>query len=243
MFSRCRDRDHVLEAAQDAERHDQGDHHRQTREDRARDEIGGEDRRVPSGHDRGGEVEADDRVHAHDQRGRQAGQHAGRPSRSCASAAPSPASPGRASRRSSARNRPIARSRRVAKSGIKPKYQNMRRDQSRRSRRPRSPTTARCGSWDRSGWRSGAEPGTRTTQTRPRWIITNSPAQATANSVMASANRFRLDRHFWRNRNRMAEIKVPAWPMPTQKTKLVMSKRPAHWLSSCPRCRCPVEMT
>ena len=33
-----------------------------------------------------------------------------------------------------------------------------------------------------------------------------------------------LVRHFCRKRNRMAEISVPACPMPTQKTKFVMSK-------------------
>ena len=30
-------------------------------------------------------------------------------------------------------------------------------------------------------------------------------------------------RHFWRVRKRIAEISVPAWPIPIQKTKLVMS--------------------
>ena len=30
-------------------------------------------------------------------------------------------------------------------------------------------------------------------------------------------------RHLARKRNKIAEIKVPAWPIPTQKTKLVMS--------------------
>ncbi len=30
--------------------------------------------------------------------------------------------------------------------------------------------------------------------------------------------------HFWRNRNKIAEIRVPAWPIPIQKTKLVMSQ-------------------
>ena len=30
-------------------------------------------------------------------------------------------------------------------------------------------------------------------------------------------------RHFCRSRKRMAEIKVPAWPIPIQNTKLVMS--------------------
>ena len=72
--------------------------------------------------------------------------------------------------------------------------------------------------------------------------MTNSPAQATAKSVIASANRFRLDRHFWRNRNRMAEIRVPAWPMPTQKTKLVMSNAQPTG-EFMPQTPMPVEMT
>ena len=40
----------------------------------------------------------------------------------------------------------------------------------------------------------------------------------------------------------MAEIKVPAWPIPTQKTKLVMSKaQPTVWFM--PQTPIPVEMT
>ena len=45
----------------------------------------------------------------------------------------------------------------------------------------------------------------------------------TAKMVMASAERLMELRHCWRNSSRMAEISVPAWPMPTQNTKLVMS--------------------
>ncbi len=45
----------------------------------------------------------------------------------------------------------------------------------------------------------------------------------TAKIVIASAERLIEVRHFWRNSSRMAEISVPAWPMPIQKTKLVMS--------------------
>ena len=52
----------------------------------------------------------------------------------------------------------------------------------------------------------------------------NIPAQATAKSVMASAKRLIDVRHCWRSRSRMAEISVPAWPMPIHHTKLVMSK-------------------
>ncbi|MBP1773488.1 MAG: hypothetical protein H6P99_2651 [Holophagaceae bacterium] len=46
----------------------------------------------------------------------------------------------------------------------------------------------------------------------------------TAKIVMASAKRAMALRQRFRNRKRMAEIRVPAWPMPTQNTKLMMSK-------------------
>ena len=46
----------------------------------------------------------------------------------------------------------------------------------------------------------------------------------TAKIVIASAKRLIAVRHFWRNRNRIAVISVPAWPIPIQKTKLVMSQ-------------------
>ena len=41
---------------------------------------------------------------------------------------------------------------------------------------------------------------------------------------MASAERLMDVRHFCRNRNRIAEISVPAWPIPIQNTKFVMSQ-------------------
>jgi len=46
----------------------------------------------------------------------------------------------------------------------------------------------------------------------------------TAKMVIASADRLIDVRQRWRKSSRIAEISVPAWPMPTQKTKLVMSK-------------------
>ena len=52
----------------------------------------------------------------------------------------------------------------------------------------------------------------------------NMPAQATANSVMASANRLMELRQRWLSSSRMAEISVPAWPIPIHHTKLVMAK-------------------
>src|SRR4051794_12856517 len=50
------------------------------------------------------------------------------------------------------------------------------------------------------------------------------PAQATANSVIASAKRLIEVRHSWRKSRRMAEISVPAWPMPIHQTKLMIAK-------------------
>ena len=45
----------------------------------------------------------------------------------------------------------------------------------------------------------------------------------TAKMVMASADRLMAIRHFWRKSNNTAEISVPACPIPTHQTKLVMS--------------------
>ena len=56
------------------------------------------------------------------------------------------------------------------------------------------------------------------------WMMGKVPAHMTAKSVMASAARLMEVRQRWRKRKRMAEISVPAWPMPTQNTKFVMSK-------------------
>ena len=49
------------------------------------------------------------------------------------------------------------------------------------------------------------------------------PAQATANSVIASANRLIEVRQVCLRSSRIAEISVPAWPIPIDHTKLVMS--------------------
>ena len=48
-------------------------------------------------------------------------------------------------------------------------------------------------------------------------------AQATAKMVIASANRLIDIRHCCLKSSRMAEISVPAWPMPIHHTKLMMS--------------------
>src|SRR6185437_15499244 len=58
---------------------------------------------------------------------------------------------------------------------------------------------------------------------RPRWNTGNMPAQATAKSVIASAKRLIELRHDCRSNSRMAEISVPAWPIPIHQTKLTIA--------------------
>ena len=58
------------------------------------------------------------------------------------------------------------------------------------------------------------------------------PAHATAKIVMASAKRLMELRHGWRSSSRIAEISVPAWPMPIHQTKFTISKpQPTGWLT------------
>src|SRR6185312_546881 len=65
-------------------------------------------------------------------------------------------------------------------------------------------------------------------------------AQATAKIVIASAARLIAVRHFWRSRNKIAEISVPAWPIPIHHTKFVISQaQPAGLL--LPQTPMPVE--
>jgi hypothetical protein len=59
---------------------------------------------------------------------------------------------------------------------------------------------------------------------RPVCRMGKMPAAATAKIVMASAARLMLVRQPWRVRYSTAEISVPAWPMPIQNTKFVMSQ-------------------
>src|SRR6266851_2544643 len=58
---------------------------------------------------------------------------------------------------------------------------------------------------------------------RPVWNSGKIPAHATANNVIASANRLIDVRHVCLSSSRIAEISVPAWPMPIHQTKFVMS--------------------
>ena len=60
-------------------------------------------------------------------------------------------------------------------------------------------------------------------QGRPTWISGNMPAQTTAKMVMASAKRLMELRQVCLKSRRMAEISVPAWPIPIHQTKLMMA--------------------
>src|SRR5438067_6920588 len=114
------------------------------------------------------------------------------------------------------------RSRRVARSGINPMNQNSREIVAYVETAKTSHT---------SGLRNcvhtlivlGYGNSQYASQGRPRWSTGNIPAQATANSVMASANRLMEFRQDCRNKRRIAEISVPAWQIPIQQTKLTMA--------------------
>jgi hypothetical protein len=58
----------------------------------------------------------------------------------------------------------------------------------------------------------------------PKCIRGKRAAQITANMVIASAERLILFLHFCLKRRSIAEIKVPAWPIPIHQTKVVISK-------------------
>src|SRR3954470_23463991 len=60
-------------------------------------------------------------------------------------------------------------------------------------------------------------------QGRPVWNSGKIPAHATANSVIASAKRLIDVRHVCFSSSKIAEISVPAWPIPIHQTRFVMS--------------------
>jgi hypothetical protein len=76
---------------------------------------------------------------------------------------------------------------------------------------------------------------------RPTWMVGKIRAQTTANSVIASEARLMLVRHGWRKMKSTAEMSVPAWPMPIQKTKLMMSQAQATGML-LPHTPTPVEI-
>ncbi len=117
----------------------------------------------------------------------------------------------------------LARSRSVARSGTRPTYQ-------KRSETVRYVETANTSQIN--GLRNcGQTPivfGYGSSQYaashgRPVWMSGKIPAQATAKSVMASAKRLIDVRQSCLSNRRMAEISVPAWPMPIHQTKLMIA--------------------
>ena len=62
----------------------------------------------------------------------------------------------------------------------------------------------------------------KNSQGRPRWMIGNIAPIISANTVMTSAQRVTGRRQPAFTSRRIAEMSVPAWLMPIQKTKFVM---------------------
>src|SRR5277367_1075294 len=117
----------------------------------------------------------------------------------------------------------VERSRSVARSGIKPTNQKSRET---------VPYVETANTSQMSGLRNcGQIPITlgygniqNAYQGGPVWMSGKIPAQATAKSVMASAKRLIEVRHFWLSKKRIAEMSVPACPIPIHQTKLTIAK-------------------
>src|SRR3954463_9118534 len=100
--------------------------------------------------------------------------------------------------------REVARSRRVPRSGTRPVYQKSTEtlkyvDTAKTSQRSGDRKFGQIPMWFGIGARNHA------IQTRPTWMPGKMPAQMTAKSVIASAERLIEVRHFCRVRKRMAE--------------------------------------
>ena len=119
--------------------------------------------------------------------------------------------------------RVVARSRNVAKSGTKPVYQN-RTDTVKYVETANTSHMSALRKFCQMPQLFGIGAIYHAIQNRPTWMPGKIAAQITAKSVIASAERLIDVRHFWRSKNKIAEISVPACPIPIQKTKLVMSQ-------------------
>src|SRR5277367_942613 len=75
------------------------------------------------------------------------------------------------------------------------------------------------------------------THGRPTWISGNMPAQTTAKMVIASANLLMELRQPCLKSSKIAEISVPAWPIPIHQTKLMMANPQA---TGCVTAQIPV---
>src|SRR5262249_2346800 len=114
------------------------------------------------------------------------------------------------------------RSRRVAKSGIRPINQNSNEivKYVDTANTPQTRGLRNCGQ-DCMAFGYGTSQQTR--QARPSSMTAERPAAAPANGVIASAKRLMELRHGGRNKRRIAEIRVPACPIPSHQTKLTMA--------------------
>src|SRR5438309_1991675 len=103
------------------------------------------------------------------------------------------------------RNPGARRSRMVARSGIRPTYQNVAEIRKYVEIAKQSHASGERKLIHRGPRVLGYGNSQYANQGRPVWITGKMPAHITANSVIASAERFTEVRHFWRNRKRIAE--------------------------------------
>jgi len=154
-------------------------------------------------------------------RGVESPRAAGRPTRSSTSGGPSPATPSRGDRR---RPSPSGSWRSPSGSpgpGSAPRTR--RRPRSSRTWRPRrrpDEGLLKLGHIPSCSVRQEPVEDPGPPEVEERYI----PAHATAKSVIASANRLIEFRHVCRRSRRIAEISVPACPMPIHQTKQTMSQ-------------------
>src|SRR5215467_4820178 len=120
------------------------------------------------------------------------------------------------------RRNPVVLSRTSAKSGIVGRYRNSELPVRYVEIAKKSQTSGdrKFGQINRS---DGYGISQKNSHGRPRWTIGNIAPIISANAVMTSAQRVTGRRHCASTRRRIAEISVPAWLMPIQKMKLVMS--------------------
>ena len=206
-----------------AQRQRQGEHHREAGEDRAGDEVGREDRGVPARDDAGREVEGHDRVDRDDERRGQPGEEQRRhlvvvPV--ARRAAPAHGEHAVDMLREAAAG-PVAQRREVGDQADVPEEERDRGvgrdredvpDQRAAELRPQAHGVGVGQQPVGEPRAAGVEQPDRGRRRPPR------------RCVIASAKRLIEVRQVWRSSSRIAEISVPAWPMPIHQTKLMMSK-------------------
>ena len=214
--------DEVLQSPDLAGGDGEGDHHRKAAKDRPGHEIRREDRGVPTGQLADREVKGHHRVDRKDQRGRESSQQQVRPLVAVPVA-------GRTSPAET--EEPVAQRLQLGvgsvphggQVGNHAQVPEQQRDGEVGGHRKHIPQ--QWGAELRPHFHligNGEQP---VRKPNPTHVDAGKvPAQTTAKMVMASANRLMAVRHFWRKRNKIAEIKVPAWPIPTQNTKFTIGK-------------------